>query len=211
MRTLRPLPTTGLLSAAGLLAAATFVFTSTAPGTEPVPAVDRDATEWAIDGAHSSVVFRVKHMDVAYFYGRFNSIAGDVAIDAEPSKSTVRLAIDADSVDSNSEDRDKHLRNSDFLDAVQFPKITFQSTAVKLKDEKARVYAVTGNLKLHGVEKEVTIDMTMTGDKETRRGHKGGFAGELVINRRDYDITTYGTDAISDEITLYFGLEVNKK
>src|SRR5687768_15332170 len=115
-----------------------------------------------IDAVHSAVIFRIKHLDASWVYGRFNSFAGSFTVDEEnPAASKVSVAIDVASVDTGNKTRDDHLRTPDFFDVAQFPKITFESTAVKKAGDG--LYDVTGNLSLHGAVKTVTIRMQKVG------------------------------------------------
>src|SRR4029434_3453131 len=101
-------------------------------------------------------------MNVGRSYGRFNKMSGKGLIDAEqPEESLITLAIDVNSVDTNAEARDTHLKGPDFFNAAEHPKITFESEKVKVKD--ATHFDVTGKLSLHGVEKEITVPVERTG------------------------------------------------
>jgi polyisoprenoid-binding protein YceI len=116
-------------AAAGALVAA-FV----AAGSIPTKTVDAASTSYAIDTAHSYVIFRVKHMGVGYAYGRFNEFSGNVVLDDDATKSSVTMTVDPKSVDTGNAKRDEHLRNPDFFNCAQFPDLKFESTAVKKVD-----------------------------------------------------------------------------
>ena len=88
----------------------------------------RSADTFAADPAHSSVIFRVKHMNTSYAWGRFNDIAGTFSLDeADPSKSHARIQVKTASIDTGQPNRDQHLKSPDFFNAVQYPTITFTS------------------------------------------------------------------------------------
>lgn len=166
------------------------------------------AATYQVDAAHSSVVFRVKHMGVSNFYGRFNDISGKLVIDEEnAADSSVDIEIKIDSIDTNSADRDKHLKSPDFFNARQFPVATFESEKV---EQKGDVYEVTGTLQLHGVEKTVTITMTKVGEAEGQMGHRIGFEGTLDFKRLDYGIN-YSPDALGNDIHLILSIEAVRK
>ena len=149
---------------------------------------------FTVDTGHSAVMFRIKHMDVAYNYGRFNEFSGALTLDAKPANCKVEITLRTGSVDTNDEKRDGHIMSGDFLGAEDFPEATFTSTKVAVKD---KTYTVTGDLALHGKTKEVTFDMEMTGfAAETRMGPKLG-------------IETYPNEALSDKITLILAIEAN--
>src|SRR5947209_2684638 len=89
------------------------------------------AETYTADTVHSSVLFRVKHMNVSYFHGRFDKLTGSFTLDtADPSKSKFDFTVDTESVDTADKKRDDHLRRADFFNAKQYPKITFKSTSV---------------------------------------------------------------------------------
>src|SRR6476661_8172320 len=90
------------------------------------------ADTYKVDPVHASVVFRARHMNIGVVYGRFNAIAGQFTLDeADPTKSSFNFEVQAGSVDTGNEKRDGHLKSPDFLNAKQYPSITFKSTAVK--------------------------------------------------------------------------------
>ena len=177
----------------------------------PAPAFDAEAAgTYSVDAAHSHVGFRIKHLGAAFNYGRFNKLEGDYVLSEEEGKSTVKIVVEVASVDTNNEDRDKHLRNVDFFNAVQFPKITFESS--KFVKKEGDTYAVTGNLTLHGKTKEITVDMEMTGanDAGERFGFRSGLETTFTIDRNDYDITIY-PDMLGKEVTMTVALEGKRK
>src|ERR1700746_1587864 len=105
------------------------------------------ADNYKIDPGHSTIIFKVGHFGVGNIYGRFDAFSGDFVFDSnDPTKDSVKLDINTDSVDSNAPDRDKHLKSPDFLNAKQFPTASFKSTEVKKVDDKN--YEVTGDFTL---------------------------------------------------------------
>src|SRR5438128_2317015 len=101
----------------------------------------RAADTYQIDPVHSAFLFRIKHMNISYSYGRFNSSTGQIAIDEDPAKCGVNIEVKADSVDTADAKRDQHLKGPDFFNAKQFPTISFKSKAVK---KEGAGYEVTG-------------------------------------------------------------------
>ncbi len=168
-----------------------------------------DATgSYVIDSGHSSVVFRVTHMGAAPFYGRFNDIKGEFSFDGDnPEKSTFSVEIDPASIDTNSKNRDGHLKSPDFLNVKQFPKLTFKSKSLK-KDGDG--WKLVGDLTLHGVTKEVAADFDWVGTGESRGQVKGGFGAEFKIKRTDFGMD-YMVGPLSDEIVIMVGVEGAKK
>ncbi|MFB6468050.1 YceI family protein [Cytobacillus sp. Hz8] len=146
-------------------------------------------TKWAVDPAHSSVDFSIKHMMIANVKGTFHQF--DAAIDADPTDLTsanIEFTVDLASVDTRNEDRDNHLRSGDFFDVENNPKLTFTATSITRKDDDE--YAVTGNLNLHGVTKQETFTVTFEGQgKDPWGNEKVGFSAVGAIKRSDYGLT----------------------
>jgi polyisoprenoid-binding protein YceI len=117
------------------------------------------AAEWNIDNKHSSASFAVSHMAVSMVHGSFNGVKGKVDWDpAHPADAKVDVTIDATSVDTHDEDRDKHLKSPDFFDVAKYPAITFVST--KITPAGGGKLSITGDLTLHGVTKSVVLDVS---------------------------------------------------
>ncbi len=197
-----------LLSGAGTLGLV--AARSPAEPTSTIVAEDPQAGTYEIDAVHSTVLFRIEHMGVGFSYGRFNGIKGEVVIDADAAKSSVIVEIDAKTIDTANQKRDDHLRGPDFFNVAEFPTITFESKSVKKSGSK---YTVSGNLELHGVSKEVTIDMQLVGAKDVGAqagGYKAGFEGKLAIERKAFGITAFDT-ALGNEVELTISVETAKK
>ena len=149
------------------------------------------AADYAIDtkGQHAAVNFRIKHLGFSWLSGRFDRFSGTFSYDAKaPEASKVNVEIDTASVNSNHAERDKHLRNSDFLDVDKFPKATFVSKSVTPSgDGKA---TIVGDLTLRGVTKEVIIDASYVGGgTDPWGGERVGFTGTTKLTFADYGIT----------------------
>jgi len=166
------------------------------------------AKRFELDAVHSSVIFSIKHMGVANFYGRFNSIDGSIHWDNDnPSNSRVHLSIPAASVDTGNDRRDAHLRNPDFFNAPEFPTIDFSSTRI---EEKDGVYHVTGDLSMHGVTKPITVELRKTGTTTHRSGRAlVGMESKFTVKRSEFDMN-YGIEAgaLGDEVNLIISLEI---
>ncbi len=136
-----------------------------------LPASAQDV--YKIDAVHSQVGFRIRHV-VAKVSGRFAKFEGAIKVDTKDvSKSSVEVTIDAASISTDNDGRDKHLKGPDFFEVEKFPTITFKSTAVK-EVAKGKL-EVTGNLTLKGVTKSVTFPITNAG---TRRRSREAVRGE---------------------------------
>ena len=173
------------------------------------------AEMYAVDKAHSEVLFSVRHMGVSKVTGRFNDFNGHVSGDpAKPDAASVEFTIKATSIDTSDAGRDKHLRSADFFDVEKFPDITFKSSKITAKGQNQ--YDVTGTFTMHGVSKEVTLPVTMAGPvKDPRGNEKVGFEATTKLNRKDYGITwnsalDAGGVVVSDEVQVSIALEAAK-
>lgn len=184
------------------------LFTGIAACLFPLPTV-LAADTYSVDKTHSSVIFRVKHLNVSYFYGRFNDISGTYSLDAEsPENSAIDITVKADSLDTNSEDRDKHMKGPEFFDVEKHPEMKFKSRVVKKSGENQ--FHVEGDLTFHGETKPVAVDIEYVGEGKTFLGDRSGFHTTLTIQRADY-----GMDAmlggLSNEVQLIISVEGVKK
>ena len=145
------------------------------------------ADVYSVDKSHSEVSFQVKHL-MSQVRGRFADFEGKVHVDAaKPEASSVEFTIKTASIDTNEAKRDEHLRSADFFDAATNPTITFKSTSVKKTGENS--YAVTGPFTMHGVTKQVTLPVTVTGTAKDPWGNdRMGFELGTTLNRKDYGV-----------------------
>jgi|DewCreStandDraft_2_1066082.scaffolds.fasta_scaffold00291_25 polyisoprenoid-binding protein YceI len=162
---------------------------------------------YRIDPVHSTVIFRVKHMNTAFVYGRFNQFSGTLVVDEKnPERSSVQFEIDLNSVDTGNAQRDDHLRSPDFFNTRQFPKATFKSTRVR-KINNTTV-EVQGNLTLRGVTKPLTVRVTFTGKGRNPRGQEIiGFETTFTIKRSEFGINYGLNGGLSDEVRLTVSVE----
>jgi polyisoprenoid-binding protein YceI len=162
--------------------------------------------KYKIESVFSSVLFKVRHMQTANAWGRFNEIAGLLDYDAaDPTKSKLELTINPSSIDTNSEKRDEHLVGPDFFNAKEFDKITFKSTSIKKVGEKD--YELTGDLTMLGVTKTVTAKGEFYGEGKSPKGDKiVGAEATFKVKRTDFGMN-YGVPNIGDEVTLIVSVE----
>jgi polyisoprenoid-binding protein YceI len=167
----------------------------------PVP-----AGAYKVDPIHSGAFFEVGHLGgVSRFMGRFNEISGDFVVDA-PEKSKITVAIKADSVDTKHEGLDKHLKSPDFFNAVQFPTLTFTSTAVTLNP--AGEGTVAGNLTVHGVTKPVTFKLKQIGAGKGMKGEqRAGYVATTTIKRTEFGMGYGVPGAATDDVDLRINIE----
>jgi polyisoprenoid-binding protein YceI len=168
------------------------------------------AGNYKIDPAHSVAYFEIGHMGgISRFMARFNDINGDLVVDS-PEKSTIKVDIKTESIDSKHEALDKHLKSPDFFNAVQFPMLNFKSTAVSLN--AAGEGTVTGNLSLHGVTKPVTFKLKQVGSGKGMKGEtRVGYVASGAIKRTDFGMGYGVPGAATDEVDLRINIEAIKQ
>jgi polyisoprenoid-binding protein YceI len=163
--------------------------------------------DWVVDTGHSSVVFRVKHANAAWFQGTFDKVEGAVTLDpAKPEAGSVKITIPVESVDTNDEKRDGHLKAPDFFNAKENPTIEFTSTKIVKHDDTT--LHVEGELSLAGKKNKVTIPVEHTGVGEMH-GKRAGYLTTFTIKRSEFGMN-YGVaqKALGDEVTLTIALEL---
>lgn len=163
---------------------------------------------YKIDPSHTSVVFKVDHLGFSYVYGQFPKVEGEFKVDEKnPAKSSLNVFIDANSITTHDEKRDKHLRSPDFFNVKQYPKITFKSDSVK--KVKGDQYEIAGKLTLHGVTKPVkfTFNRARTGKDPWGNTRTGGEA-QFIIKRSDFGMNyMQGENQVGDEVALLLSVE----
>jgi polyisoprenoid-binding protein YceI len=171
------------------------------------------ADTFAVDPAHTSVQFHVRHL-FTKVTGRFQMFEGKIVYDEKtPAKTEVQGSIDAASINTNVEKRDAHLRSPDFFDVEKFPKITFQSTAVSDVEASGKKGKMAGTLTLHGVSRPVVLEASFLGKGKGPDGkERAGFHGTTTINRKDFGLTwnkalESGGVLVGDEITVDLDVE----
>jgi len=166
-----------------------------------------EAGTYDVDGVHSSVLFKVKHAGIAWFYGRFNGISGSFTL-GNDGKGEVDLSVSAASVDTGNEKRNGHLKSPDFFNAVEFPTITFKGAL----EGEGDAWTANGKLTLHGVTRDVEAEVERVGSGEAMKGFRTGLFATFTINRSDFGMK-YGVDngALGDEVEIIVSLEGVRK
>ena len=172
-------------------------------------------TTWKIDPAHSEVNFNVKHLLVSTVRGNFDKFDANIETSKEDfSDAKIEFEADINSISTKNEQRDAHLKSSDFFDADNNPKMTFKSTSVKkVSDYELKV---KGNLTLRDVTKEISLDVIYNGTVDGFGGSKvAGFEVRGKLNRFDYGLqwnglTEAGGIVVSNEIKIEIFAEFNK-
>ncbi|MBF6472130.1 MULTISPECIES: YceI family protein [Nocardia] len=171
------------------------------------------AGTWAIDPAHSTLGFSVRHLMVSKVRGRFTDFSGKLVI-GEDGSASAEAEIRVDSVTTDNEQRDAHLRTADFFQAEQFPVATFKSTGFRVNGDD---FVVDGEFTIRGVTKPVSLEVEFLGvNPGMGHGPVAGFEAKTVINRRDFGITIDmplpdGGAVIGDKITLTLEVEVGQQ
>lgn len=143
-------------------------------------------TVWNIDPSHSLVEFSVRHMMVSNVKGRFSGVTGTIeTVDERIGDAQVDVEIDVSTIDTRAEQRDAHLKSADFLDAENYPEITFKST--NIRDHGDGTFELDGNLTIRGVTKPVILQATDNGRGNTPFGtYIAGFSATTEFNRHDF-------------------------
>jgi len=171
------------------------------------------AATWQIDPAHSNVSFSVRHMMVSNVRGEFTKVSGTVEGDEKtPAQAVITATIDATSINTREAKRDDHLKSPDFLDVAKYPTIIFKSK--KIEPSGSGQFKVTGDLTLHGVTKEVVLDVSdVTAPIKDPMGKtRAGAQASTKIDRKDFGINWSkvidgGGLMVGDEVAISIDVE----
>jgi polyisoprenoid-binding protein YceI len=167
------------------------------------------AEDYAMDPMHAGVGFKISHLGLSWVQGRFDRFAGGFTLDPDDAnRCSFVMTINADSVDTNNQKRDDHLRSPDFFNVKQFPTITFKSTSVKAIPDG---YQVTGDLSLHGVTRPVTLGVMGGRKAEFPKGvQRTGFSTEVTLKRSEFGMDKL-SPAVGDDVYIVISFEGTKK
>lgn len=176
-----------------------------------------DASTWKIDPDHSHLGFQVRHLMIANVYGTFTHFTGNVQLDDQDiTKSSVTVAIDTTSINTNVTKRDTHLKSADFFDVAKYPTMTFVSKKVIKTGSDS--LDIIGDLTLHGVTRQVTLHATVPAkiSKDPWGGLRRGAFASTTINRTDFGLLwnaplETGGIAVGNEINLGLEIEMIKQ
>jgi polyisoprenoid-binding protein YceI len=188
-----------LLAASLLIATALPAFAQEVPGTADTTKVK--AGSYTVDSNHTQVAFTVNHMGFSLLHGLIGGSTGKLTLDPKaPEKSTLEIEIPMSGIVTTSSELTSHLQTADFFDAAKFPTATFKSSKIQMDGDEA---VITGDLTLHGVTKEVTLeaDFTGAGTNPMSKAETVGFSGETTIKRSDFGISKF-VPVVSDEVEL---------
>ncbi len=176
--------------------------TTTIPGYRP--------GTWQIDAVHSAVSFTVRHMMISKVRGQFTTFAGTIVTAADPTQSSVTATVELDSINTNNEQRDGHIRSADFFDTAQYPTMTYTSSSVVADGDD---WVVEGELSLHGVTKSVPLRVELNGfGPDPYGGQRAGFSATGEISRGDFGIDISmpldgGGVVVGDKISISLEIE----
>lgn len=170
------------------------------------------AQTWTLDKAHSKLGFSVTHLLVSDVEGSFNSLDAKIVSSKEDfSDAVIELTADVNSIDTDNEQRDGHLKSADFFDAAKYGSLSFKSKSFRKTGDKK--YTLAGDLTLHGVTKSVELEVTFRGTAVHPYTKKtvGGFKVTGTLKRTDFGVGTATPGAIvSDEIVISANTEFTK-
>ena len=171
---------------------------------------------YKIDAAHSDITFKVKHLMITNVTGNFTKFDATMESEAADfSDAKISFEADTDSISTNNEQRDGHLKSDDFFAADKFPKLGFVSTSFKKTSDSE--YVLTGDLTIRGVSKPVQLAVEYGGTMTDPYGQvKSGFEIDGKINRKDFGltwsaVTEAGGVMVSDEVKLHLAVQMIKQ
>jgi polyisoprenoid-binding protein YceI len=173
-------------------------------------------TKWAIDPMHSEIEFKIKHLMISNVTGTFKKFNGTVTKKSDDFENAdIQFSMDANSISTNQEMRDKHLKTAEFFDTEKYPQINFKSTSFKkVKDNN---YALIGNLTIKDKTKSIEIKANFGGIAKDAQGNlKAGFEVTGTINRKDFglisnSLTDTGGMVLGEEIKLAANIQVSQE
>lgn len=173
-------------------------------------------TKWNIDKAHSKVMFSVTHLVISEVTGEFKDFTGSIeSSNPDFTDAKIDFSVDVNSISTDNDFRDRHLKSDDFFNAEKYPKITFIGKSLKKVD--GNNYKLTGDFTMRDVTKQITLDVIYNGSIKDARGNtKAGFKIVGQIDRFDYNlkwnglIEAGGNAVVGKTVTMTVNLELQK-
>lgn len=168
------------------------------------------AGTWTIDPVHSDVSFTVRHMVVSKVRGFFRKFEGTLVTGESAEQSSVTATIYLDSIDTNQEQRNEHIKSADFFEVETYPTMTYQSTGVRQDGDD---WIVDGDLTLKGVTRQVPLKLELNGfGPDAYGGYRAGFSAKTEIDRKDFNVNFNATLetgglVVSDKVTIALEIE----
>ena len=186
------------------------------PSVATLTAAPAALTTWQLDPSHVEIGFAVRHLMISTVKGRFGTVQGTVLVEGDDfATAKVDVTIDAASVDTREPNRDAHLRSADFFDVERFPTLTFKSRRVERAG--ADQFRLIGDLTIHGVTREVGLDVVTEGFVRDPWGkERAGFSAKGHLKRSEFGLTwnaalEAGGMVLSDDIKLSMDVELTKQ
>lgn len=174
------------------------------------------AAEYEIDGAHTQITFKVRHLGISWVPGSFSKLEGSFTFDKNNiAASKAEAKIDVASISTLNQKRDDHLRGDDFFNAEKHPQITFITK--KVEPQEGSSFKVIGDLTMHGVTKSVELDAEFTGAATDPWGNeKVAFSATTKLNRKDFGlqwnkVLETGALVVGDEVVISLDVQGTKK
>lgn len=172
--------------------------------------------KWAIDFSHSKIGFSVRHFGITETEGFFKSVEATILSDSKDfSDISVEISIDANSIYTNDDQRDEHLKSADFFETEKFPNILFTSTSIKKAEENS--FKLNGNLTIRDITKPITLDLEYVGivPKDPYGNTKAGLILQGKINRKDFGLVwnvalDHGGLAVSEMVKINCPIQLLK-
>lgn len=172
--------------------------------------------KWNLDPHHSEIFFKVKHLMITTVTGSFTNFKVDVETDGDDflKVNKILFIAEANSINTNNENRDNHLRSADFFDSVTYPEIIFSSNGFSLKENHT---VLTGDLTIKGITRPVEIQVEFGGITIDMQGQvKAGFSIQGKLNRREFglvwgSVTEAGHVIVSDEVKFQGEIQLIKQ
>ena len=171
---------------------------------------------WAIDPTHSEIGFKVKHMMFTNVSGKFNAFEAEIINENDHfESSSIEFKAETNSIDTNNEDRDKHLKSGDFFDVENYAQLTFSGKSIQKLD--GNQFKITGDLTIKGETKEVVLDTEYSGLMKDPWGNiKAGLSISGKINRKDFGLTwnaalETGGVLVGEEVKLVAEIQLIKQ
>lgn len=174
------------------------------------------AEQYGVDPIHSEIGFSVRHFGVSNVRGVFKEYTMNLMVDEDaPTRSTVELSIEADSIFTDHEQRDNHLRSADFLDVENHPEIVFKSK--RIEHRGGEEYVAVGDLTIRGVTREIDLPFTLAGPLlDPLKMKRLGLEGSLTLDRQDYGVSwsrvmDNGGLFVGDDVKISISIEAARR
>ena len=178
--------------------------------------INAQSTKWGYDASHAKVGFSISHFGISETEGKFTKFDGTVLSDkSDFSDAKIDFTIDVSSIDTEDAQRDTHLKSADFFDVTKFPSINFKSKL--LKSIGKNIYKLTGEITMHGVSKEITLDVIYRGTvSDPYKNTKAGFKISGLLDRTQFGLVwngklSTGDVLVGNDVSLDINIELIKK